>query len=197
MTMPQNSDTPTDAVGAAISGVSNVVNAPTPLTLNSNGGSSISEEKLATPPNLVPNGYQFSRRFEWVNLDEQVYPGMQFKMWVNFPKKLDIDMSSGEVDRVANALATIVVEHNGWRDFDNNLYAQPNVYTERTVFEEDDQGNKTSRIVQDYPFWDEIPDEIAQLIIVQLHIAVQKLPNSAIQSYRNSIRGRSSVTRRG
>lgn len=143
------------------------------------------------PAPIMPMG--FTRREVWIDLESEQYPGHQFKIWANYPKKIELDLTSRDEPRVADALGKIVLEHNGWRDFEGNVYPQPNIFKEELV--EDEDGSK--KTVRRYPFWDEIPDEVAQLIIIKIHIETQKLPNSVAESYRLSRLSQLSRTRKG
>jgi hypothetical protein len=160
-------------------------------TSNANGVSSI-PSAVPEPPPVSTGLPNIHRREEWIDLEETEYPGYKFLMWANYPKKIELALTSRDEPKVLEALAQIVLRHNGWRDFDGEEYSQPSVWREDEV--EDEDGNKVKKKV--YPFWEEIPDEVSQLIIVKIHIQTQKLPNSVAESYRLSRISQVSRTRR-
>jgi len=94
------------------------------------------------------------------------YPGFSARLWVNYPRRLQEDMRSGDNDRMSAALARIIVSHNGWPDDDGNVLPQPGA----TVLDED------GRTV--YPFWRAVPDELAASLITLLDEESRRLPNS-------------------
>lgn len=122
-------------------------------------------------------GPQIKRREAWVDLPDE-YEGFQFKLWVNAPSKLwtDLTASSNKDDdasrndnedmRVA-ALRQIVLEHNGWRDFDNTPFPP----------------------ASEAEFWEKIPTELAACILVAAQVEMRKLPNSIAPKKRRSRRG--------
>lgn len=109
----------------------------------------------AAPPAAGP---RIPKREVWVDLPD-AYPGFRFRAWVNAPKRI-VEMLSPEHGEtgVRSMLKQCITQHNGWVDYDGQEYAQP---TEDA-------------------FWDEIPTELATLVIALYQEEVFKLPNSVI-----------------
>src|SRR5262245_21460430 len=101
----------------------------------------------------------------WVDLPEDEYPGFRFRMWKNYPTHLldDIRRASEDTPRAMAALKAIVLEHNGWGDFDGNLLPQP---------ERDE-------------FWDRITVEQIALLVQLIQTEAGKLPNFPARTRRN------------
>lgn len=114
------------------------------------------EEKQLT---TVPTGPQIQRREKWIDLPDE-YAGFRLKIWVNAPTKLWMAVNSasngGSESEAQKAIEKIVLEHNGWRDFDGRPYPPP-----------------TSA-----EFWQEIPTELAACILVATQVEMSNLPNS-------------------
>lgn len=105
-------------------------------------------------------GPRIMRREKWLELPEE-YAGFSFKVWVNAPAKHwaavgRAAQDDGDEAEAREALRHIILEHNGWLDFDGNPYPQP-----------DQDG-----------FWEEIPTELAACMIVAVQVEQTKLPNS-------------------
>lgn len=104
-------------------------------------------------------GPKIQRREKWVDLPNE-YEGFKFRVWVNAPTKLWVAVGkAGEEDgetQAQEALKQIVLEHNGWLDFDGNPFP-PATSTE---------------------FWEEIPTELAACILAATQAEQSKLPNS-------------------
>jgi len=118
----------------------------------------MSEQNGATGP-------QIPKRTVWVDLPEE-YPGFQILIWVNAPMRLwrpVNDAKPGTNKQIEDALRQICLEHNGWRDFEGNVYPTP---TEGA-------------------FWQEIPTELAAGIIEVARTESRKLPNSLALKKRN------------
>lgn len=116
-----------------------------------------------------PNGSapRVQRREKWLELPGD-YAGFQFKVWVNAPTKLwmalgrnaagnrEEDEQKASETEAQEAIKQIVLEHNGWLDFDGNPYPP---------------ASKTA-------FWEEIPTELAACMIAATQAEQAKLPNS-------------------
>ena len=50
----------------------------------------------------------------WICPEE--YPGCRVKVWVNYPRRLNDELNSGDDDRIIATLLKIVVAHNDWVD---------------------------------------------------------------------------------
>jgi len=95
---------------------------------------------LPPPTHLHGKPAPPQRRFTWLELPpDSGYFGFRFKAWINYPAQLQRDMQSSDEDKARAALMKIVLEHNGWVDFDGNEYPP----------------------ATDPRFWDEIPNELA------------------------------------
>lgn len=111
-------------------------------------------EKNGTAPRI-------QRREKWVDLPDE-YEGFRFKIWVNAPTKYWMalaqsasDDSAGQ-DGAIEALQKIVLEHNGWLNFDGEPFPP----------------------AAEAVFWEEIPTELAACMIVAAQMEQSKLPNS-------------------
>lgn len=123
-------------------------------------------------------GPQLHRREVWLPLPEE-YPGFRIKLWLNYPRKWDDEMngavgyppapegddvtpeayqawSEGKAAYIFAAWGRVVLEHNGWMDFDGNPFPPP----------------------QDLNFWLTIPTELAAVIVAVQKDAKTALPNS-------------------
>lgn len=102
---------------------------------------------------------KIQRRERWVELPDE-YEGFKFRVWVNAPTKLWTAIGrageGGNEEQVVDALKQIVLEHNGWLDFDGQPYPPAN----------------TSE------FWEEVPTELAACVIAATQAEQTKLPNS-------------------
>lgn len=100
-------------------------------------------------------GPRLPRREVWVDLPDE-YPGFQVQFWVNYPRRLNDDLRSGDDGRILSALQQVVVGHNGWCDGDGAPFPP---------------GSSKE-------FWDAIPDELAATLIILLMEQVGKLAAS-------------------
>jgi hypothetical protein len=98
-------------------------------------------------------GPRLPRREEWLDLPEEAYPGFRIKVWVNYPHRLTSELRSGEQERVMGALRQMVLEHNGWCDYDG-APLPPAASGE---------------------FWELVPDELAGAVLVLLQAQAGKL----------------------
>jgi hypothetical protein len=106
----------------------------------------------------VPTGPQVQRREKWVPLPDE-YEGFEFRMWVNAPNHLFVSvLTRGD----SEALQKIVLEHNGWRDFDGQPYPP----------------------ATELAFWEQIPNELAACVIAQVQVEMGKLAASQRQTKR-------------
>jgi hypothetical protein len=132
---------------------------------------------------------RIQRREKWLDLPDE-YAGFKIKVWINAPTKLWNDIlyaeeydetndSEAETDRktdiVFNALKQIVLEHNGWLDFDGNPIPAANTIE----------------------FWDTIPTELSACIIAAVQRGAYDLPNSMRPQRRKSRSGSRRQTKRG
>lgn len=123
------------------------------------------------------SGPQVKRREVWIELPDE-YAGFRFKAWVNAPSKLWTQLGATapewaepeERERVEDArfeaMNRLVLEHNGWLDFEGEAYPA----------------------TTEAEFWEAIPTELAACILVALQAEMQKLPNSIQSRGRNSRR---------
>ena len=84
------------------------------------------------------------------------YPGFTYRLWVNFPSRLNDEINSGDQGRIVAALRRIVLAHNGWQDDEGGLLPQPT----------------------EAEFWERIPTELAAVIVATINAEIVKLPNS-------------------
>lgn len=114
----------------------------------------LSSGLVAAPPPVI-------NRYDWVDLPDLQYPGYRFRMWVNFPSSLMLELHSGHEARTMAALHRIVREHNHWS------------------YQDEETGE-----VREYPpctedaFWSEIPTELSGCIFALIDKTAAKLPNS-------------------
>jgi hypothetical protein len=116
-------------------------------------------ETHTAEPAPPPAGPRLPRREAWADLPEDAYPGFKVKFWVNYPKRLQAELRSGDEQRIDKALRQIVLEHNGWCDEDGKPYPQASAQA----------------------FWETIPDELAATLITLLGEQVGKLAASLRQ----------------
>lgn len=116
----------------------------------------------------VKQAPQIKRREVWVPLPQE-YEGLKFKLWVNAPTKLwNVLLAlNSNSDEIQDALLQIVLEHNGWLDFEGKPYPP----------------------ADDPDFWNEIPTELAACIVTASQAEIQKLPNSIAPQRRRLKRG--------
>lgn len=106
-----------------------------------------------TVPN--PAGPRVQRREAWVNLPD-AYAGFRMRIWVNAPSRIWDQISSEERATIVNGLQAVILEHNGWLDFDGEPYPPPSAPS----------------------FWDAIPTELLGVMITAAQIELGKLPKS-------------------
>lgn len=150
-----------------------------------NGAAAVS---VAPSPPPAPAGLRIGRRLEWFprpgdhddasDKFREAYPGFQFKLWVNYPQRLALELNPGGEDKDENerrartALKQIVLEHNSWIIEDEHTGADvllPSPTTDE--------------------FWERIPTEMATAIVLFVIQVPGKLPFSMIDQRRSSRRG--------
>lgn len=114
----------------------------------------------------VVSGVRIPRRERWVTLPgEYGELGMQFLMWVNFPRRINTAITEAEDEAERQqALMQIVLEHNGWIGTDGEPLPPAN----------------------DPKFWEDVPDEVAGAILVCIMLETSELPNSEIERRRGT-----------
>lgn len=147
---------------------------PSPVSTGQNGHVNDAQQVVNLPPERL-NGMQRAggprarNRFERIVIKHEAYEGFEFTAWVNYPKRLDIEIRSGDNDRQAAALTKIVTETNGWCDDDGNPYPPPT----------------------EIEFWigeNSISDELAAIMLTLIRLETQNIPNSLIETWRNTRR---------
>ena len=103
----------------------------------------------------TPAAPRIQKREKWIDLPAE-YAGFKIKVWVNAPSKLWTDIVSQEEAAAQEAATRLVMEHNGWLDFDGEPYPD----------------------ASDPQFWVEIPTELGACILAAARAEIQKLPNS-------------------
>ena len=109
-------------------------------------------------------GPRMPRRTLWVDLPEKApdgsdaYPGFKVRVWVNFPARFAEQLKVGTAEEKAAVLRRIVLEHNGWCDDEGTPFAP----------------------ADDPAFYEQIPTELAVLIVVAIQEAMVRFPNSLL-----------------
>jgi hypothetical protein len=85
---------------------------------------------VKTPILAGGSGFRLKKDERWVNLSPP-YDGARMRMWVNFPLGKYFDLRSSDPTISMPAFREIVLEHDGWEDFDGN--ALPPVTDEEFV----------------------------------------------------------------
>ena len=122
------------------------VNGMPPATWTNTNGTQFAPE---------PAGPRLTRREVWFDLPDE-YAGFRAKVWVNYPRRLNDDLATGDSGKIVAVLRQIVLEHNDWRDYDGAPF--PPASTAE--------------------FWAAIPDELAAAVIILLREQVGKLAAS-------------------
>jgi hypothetical protein len=131
------------------------------------GNNAVARREHAEPvAEIAAVGPQIKRRETWVELPGD-YAGFKFRLWVNAPARIWNDLNSDTEEAALAALQQLILEHNGWRDFDGEPYPPAN----------------------ESAFWEAIPTELAACILVASQSEMQKLPNSIAPQRRRSRRG--------
>ena len=111
-------------------------------------------------------GPRIKRREVWLTLPPE-YEGFEIKVWLNAPTRIWAALDTGDETEIREALGQLVLEHNGWIDFEGKIYPPAD----------------TSQ------FWQEIPTELAACVITLAQAEMQRLPNSLAPQRRRSKRG--------
>ena len=112
------------------------------------------------------HGPQVKRREAWVDLPAE-YEGFRFRVWLNAPTRVWGELNGESEQQALAALQRLVLEHNGWLDFDGQPYPP----------------------ASEVKFWEDIPTELAACMLVAAQVEMQKLPNSIAPQKRRSRRG--------
>lgn len=116
--------------------------------------------------NAVKQAPRIRRRETWVPLPGE-YDGFEVRVWVNAPSRLWNQLTEGDEQDALDALQEIVLEHNGWLDFEGEPYPP----------------------ASDPAFWEAIPTELAAVVLAAAQQEIQRLPNSMRPRRGNSRRG--------
>lgn len=105
---------------------------------------------------------RIQRRETWIDVPE--YEGFRIKVWVNAPTRLweRLTAEGASEEERQEVLRQLVLEHNGWLDFDGEPYPPPG----------------------EAAFWQAIPTELAATIIVATRKEITALPNSLAPTKR-------------
>lgn len=116
-------------------------------------------------------GPRVQRREVWVDLPSE-YAGFRARIWVNAPGHLYSALLSGpstsgenedtKETKAQDAASKIVLEHNGWLDFDGEPYPP----------------------ASDPNFWEAIPAELTAVLLIVVRLEMAKLPNSMVPKKR-------------
>lgn len=128
------------------------------------------------------SGPRIQRRYVWVDLPPDAYPGFRVRVWANFPGDIQRELNSASETRKMRALAQIVVEHNGWIDYEGNEYPPADDIGERCEAEHT-EGEECPGVIRP-GFWDRIPPELAQVALTVAMLQVGKLSTSLQQPRR-------------
>lgn len=115
---------------------------------------------------MSDKGPQIKKRLTWIKLPDE-YEGFEAQIWVNAPTKYWNMLGTGDEDAIIDGVRHIVLEHNGWLDFDGEPYPP----------------------ASEAAFWEEIPSELAACILMAAQAEVQRLPNSLAPNNRRLKRG--------
>jgi hypothetical protein len=110
---------------------------------------------MSTNGDGAVQGPRIQRREQWIDLPPE-YDGFRVKIWVNAPTKFWTALSSEDESEALNGMQKIVLEHNGWLDFDGEPYPPA--------------GSPE--------LWEEVPTELAACVLVAAQTAMSDLPNS-------------------
>ena len=106
------------------------------------------------------------RREAWLDMPEE-YAGFRVQVWLNAPARVWNGIWAGDGAETEAGLRQVIVAHNDWCDFDGNPYPQPS----------------------ESEFWQEIPTELAAIILRVAREATYDLPNSLPPKRRTSANG--------
>jgi hypothetical protein len=111
-------------------------------------------DQRPSPPPPAIEGPRVRRREEWVALPEP-YQGFRFRLHVNASTRTWMRVAAGGDDAEA-ALRSLVLEHNGWCDEEGAPYPP----------------------ATEAAFWEEIPTELAALVLKASQVEMGKLGSS-------------------
>lgn len=149
---------------------SGVALSPPPIPTGQNGHTNDARDNVVNLPQVAlenlqrVNGPRVKRKEKWIDIEDESYEGFKFRVWVNYPQKIDAQLRDNDEDKVAEALSVIVLEHNGWLDEEGNLYP----------------------LTSDPQFWKVISTELVTTMVTLLRLESNRLPNSLIQKWRNT-----------
>lgn len=110
-------------------------------------------------------GPRIQRREKWLELPDE-YSGFKVKIWLNAPTKYWTALGSEDDREALDGMQQIVLEHNGWLDFDGEPYPP----------------------ASDPALWEEVPTELAATVLAAAQAAMTDLPNSLRPTRRRSRR---------
>ena len=110
------------------------------------------------------NAPKVQRREKWITIKDEAYEGFEFRIWVNYPQRLDLEIRSTDEDKIRAALKQVILEHNGWLDEEGNPYP-PSTTDE---------------------FWKQIPNELAAVVLALMRMEAARLPNSLMRKWRDT-----------
>lgn len=114
---------------------------------------------MSDSPAPTPTGPRVQRREAWVDLPKE-YEGFKFRMWVNAPGSLWDSVWSGSDELIEKSLLQIMLEHNGWCDFDGKPYPP----------------------LSDPDFYKAVPTELVSCMLQVAQNETGKLPKSLARS---------------
>lgn len=127
---------------------------------NANPTTSVSPANVGpVEPTPIKKRPRLPRTIQWMDLPPP-YDEMKIRVWVNFPNELAQEISSGDKEKVQNAVRQIFIEHNDWEDQDGNPLPPTS-----------EEG-----------FWAKIPTELAATMVTLLDLEGSKLPNLVRQN---------------
>lgn len=109
----------------------------------------------------IPAGPRVPRREVWVDLPAE-YAGLRLRVWVNAPSRLWAEIQSGDEARARAVITQIVLEHNGWLDFDGAPFPA----------------------ATDPAFWDQMSQELAGVVMTAVQLEMTRLPKSMVPQKR-------------
>lgn len=130
-------------------------------------------------PSPYPAGPRIPRREMWMDLPgEYGEVGMRVRIWVNYPRSIQNNLMSSDEKLTKAALLQIVLEHNGWTDFDGEPFPAASDAGEVCTAEHP-EGEPCPGVIRP-GFWEAIPDELAAAVIVLARLESGKLATSLI-----------------
>lgn len=114
----------------------------------------------------IKAGPRIKKRVAWVELPDE-YEGFKARIWINAPTKYWEQLKSSDEEEALAGMQKIVIEHNGWLDFDGKPYP----------------------LADDPALWSEVPTELATIVLTAAQIKATEIPNSMASRNRRSKRG--------